>query len=108
MKYHTSLREVNCPVSVKRSLEDTFVGTVTIGERGQVVIPADARKKLDLQTGDTLMVMTHPEKQGLMMLKIDAVREFLTHLAAQLSMVEDQTIAASADSDRSESENKTE
>jgi AbrB family looped-hinge helix DNA binding protein len=88
MKFHTSLREVNCLVNVKRSLEDSFVGTVTIGERGQVVIPADARKKLDLHTGDTLMIMTHPERQGLMMVKIDAVREFLSHMAANLSMVD--------------------
>ena len=76
-------------MSTKGSLDDTFVGAVTIGERGQVVIPAEARKKLDLHTGDRLMIMTHPEKQGLMMVKIDAMREFLSHMAANLSMVED-------------------
>lgn len=76
-------------MSSKESLDDAFVGAVTVGERGQIVIPADARKKLDLHTGDRLMIMTHPEKQGLMMVKIDAVREFLQHMAANLSMVED-------------------
>lgn len=32
-------------------------GTATLGKRGQVVIPADMRKKLDLQNGEQLMVL---------------------------------------------------
>jgi len=33
-----------------------FYGSVTIGERGQVVIPADARKSLNLEKGEKLLV----------------------------------------------------
>jgi AbrB family looped-hinge helix DNA binding protein len=32
-------------------------GTTTMGERGQVVIPAQARKDLNLKPGDQLLVM---------------------------------------------------
>lgn len=69
-------------------MEDCFFGTVNVGERGQVVIPAEARKKLDIQTGDKLVVMGHPAKQGLMMVKMGAMREFLDDLAARLNLAE--------------------
>lgn len=36
---------------------DKLYGTTTMGARGQVVIPACARKDLSLQPGDQLMVM---------------------------------------------------
>lgn len=75
-------------MDTKRSLEDAFVGAVTVGERGQVVIPAEARKKLDIHTGDRLFVMAHPDRGGMMLLKIDSMREFLNHMATNLSMVE--------------------
>jgi len=75
-------------VTPKLDLEQCFVGAVTVGERGQVVIPADARKKLDIHTGDRLLVMGHPNREGLMLFKIEAVREFLSHLTVGLSMAE--------------------
>jgi AbrB family looped-hinge helix DNA binding protein len=37
--------------------QDKMYGTTTIGTKGQVVIPADARKDLDLKPGDQLLVM---------------------------------------------------
>lgn len=41
-----------------KKFQDTqFYGITTMGERGQVVIPADARKELDLQPGEKLIVL---------------------------------------------------
>jgi len=80
-------------VAAKLDLEHGFIGAVTVGERGQVVIPADARKKLDIHTGDRLLVMGHPNRDGLMLFKVEAVREFLDHLAAGLSMAEGEPFA---------------
>ena len=37
--------------------QDKFYGTTTIGTKGQVVIPANARKELNLKPGDQLVVM---------------------------------------------------
>ncbi len=34
---------------------ETF-GAATVGERGQIVIPAQVRKKLDIRSGDQLIV----------------------------------------------------
>ncbi len=88
MKFHTPLKEVNVLAEpVKPGLDDIF-GTVNVGERGQIVIPAEVRKKLDIHTGDKLVLLGHPAKHGFMLLKIGAMREFLDDLAAKLSLVE--------------------
>jgi len=42
------------------SLEEAFQGAVTVGERGQVVIPADAREALEISPGDKLLVFAPP------------------------------------------------
>jgi AbrB family looped-hinge helix DNA binding protein len=55
---------------------DKFYGTTTIGARGQVVIPAQARKDLNLKPGDQLVVMTKFNKVlGLM--NTEAMSEFV-------------------------------
>ena len=49
-------------------------GLVTIGDKGQIVIPAKARKIFDISTGDQLVVLGD-EGQGLAMIKSE---KFLT------------------------------
>lgn len=39
-----------------------FYGSVTVSERGQVVIPAEARADFDIKTGDKLLVLADLEK----------------------------------------------
>jgi len=41
---------------LERELGTEFYGSVTLGERGQVVIPAQARKELGIEPGDKLLV----------------------------------------------------
>lgn len=52
-------------LTVSKSLEDISMkdsteifGTVTVGQRGQVVIPMKARKALKIKEGDQLIVMS--------------------------------------------------
>jgi AbrB family looped-hinge helix DNA binding protein len=71
---------------------DDFFGAVNVGERGQIVIPAEARKKLDIHTGDKLLVLGHPAKNGLMLVKIGAMREFLNDLATKLNLAESEHV----------------
>ncbi|MDH7571021.1 MAG: AbrB/MazE/SpoVT family DNA-binding domain-containing protein [Armatimonadota bacterium] len=61
----------------KSPLTEHFCGTVTVGERGQVVIPAEVRKQFGIESGDKLLVFRHPMMACVTMLKIDAVRDFL-------------------------------
>jgi AbrB family looped-hinge helix DNA binding protein len=64
----------------KPSLEEIFFGAVTVGERGQVVIPAEARKAHGIQPGDKLLVLRHPHAHGLVIAKLDDVRAVLDEL----------------------------
>ncbi|OGD35107.1 hypothetical protein A2V94_08935 [Candidatus Atribacteria bacterium RBG_16_35_8] len=39
-----------------------FYGSITVSERGQIVIPADARRDFNIKTGDKLLVFGDMEK----------------------------------------------
>lgn len=47
-----------------------FYGAVTVSERGQIVIPAQARRDLNIRPGDKLLVLGDPA-QGLALATID-------------------------------------
>ncbi|MBR1866984.1 MAG: AbrB/MazE/SpoVT family DNA-binding domain-containing protein [Clostridia bacterium] len=42
---------------MKEVKEDRFIISVKVGPKGQMTIPAEARKIFDIKVGDTLMVM---------------------------------------------------
>ena len=48
-----------------------FIVSVRVGPKGQITIPVEARKMLDINEGDTLMVLGD-EKKGLAIVKADA------------------------------------
>ena len=49
-------------------------GTVKVGERGQIVIPKEARELFDIRPGDTLLVLGD-EEQGIAVVKADVMEE---------------------------------
>ena len=59
----------------ERKKDSRLYGTVKVGDRGQVVIPAQARKELDIKPGDLLFVMAGRNRRGIAMVKADAMRE---------------------------------
>lgn len=46
-------------------------GMTRVSERGQVVIPANIRKDLDIETGDTFIVLKRKDSAGLTLIKTD-------------------------------------
>ena len=61
-------------------------GTVTIGQRGQVVIPMKARKALGIKQGDQLIVMSGPPgKKDISLIPVRRVAEFLGDFEEHLS-----------------------
>lgn len=61
-----------------------FYGAVTVSERGQVVLPAVARRDLGINPGDKLLVLGDPE-HGIALMKIELVmRQGFTTLVEQL------------------------
>lgn len=49
-----------------------FYGAVTVSERGQIVIPAQARRDHSIAPGDKLLVLGDPE-QGLALMKLEVL-----------------------------------
>lgn len=70
--------------------DDCFYGSTTVGERGQIVIPAEAREDMGIRPGDKLLVMRHPVYQGLMIAKIDSLKGFLDEFARGLDLVDSE------------------
>lgn len=68
--------------------DDHFFGAVTVGERGQVVIPAEARKRFDISPGDKLLIMSDPGRKALMLCKIGSLKSFMASFQEGLARVE--------------------
>lgn len=64
-------------------------GTATVGTKGQVVIPADAREELGIAAGDRLYVVGSKEMQWVGFIKEDQLRELLNHLTDSLEQYKD-------------------
>jgi len=69
------------------SIDDMFYGTATIGDRGQVVIPADARKDCDIHAGDKLLVFRHPlHPRMLILAKVSEMESMLKQWSETLTV----------------------
>lgn len=65
---------------------ERFYGTTTLGEKGQAVIPAEARKSMCIKKGDKLLVFG----MGCDMIaitKLSGVEQFTKHLSARLDAI---------------------
>ncbi|MEQ4722942.1 AbrB/MazE/SpoVT family DNA-binding domain-containing protein [Nonomuraea sp. B19D2] len=64
-----------------------FYGAVTVSERGQIVIPAQARRDLGIAPGDKLLVLGDPE-QGLALMSIQHLMRNLKGSSALLEQIQ--------------------
>ncbi|MGB9857484.1 MAG: AbrB/MazE/SpoVT family DNA-binding domain-containing protein [Dictyoglomaceae bacterium] len=55
-------------------------GAATLSERGQIVIPQEAREDLNLKPGDKLIVMCMGPKTGLMLIKAEDLLSFFEEM----------------------------
>lgn len=55
-------------------MKDKFVGIAKVGEKGQIVIPKEARDMFDIKTGDSVIVLCDKER-GIALLKADAIED---------------------------------
>ena len=55
-------------------MKDKFVGIARVGEKGQIVIPKEAREMFDIKSGDSIIVLCDKEK-GIALLKADAIED---------------------------------
>jgi AbrB family looped-hinge helix DNA binding protein len=67
-----------------------YWGSATIGERGQMVIPADARKALGIEPGDKMVIFGQDRGQRLVLVKSDVVTQHVTRALGDLAALEAQ------------------
>ena len=53
---------------------DKFVGISKVGEKGQIVIPKEARDMFDIKSGDYIIVLCD-KKQGIALIKSDIIED---------------------------------
>ena len=63
--------------------EGKYAWMVKIGEKGQFVIPKQARELFDLQPGDEILVLGDREK-GIAILPKDKAREYMQQIFSEL------------------------
>ena len=53
-------------------MKDKFVGIAKVGEKGQIVIPKEARDMFDIKPGDSVVILCD-KKKGMAVLKSDII-----------------------------------
>ena len=54
--------------------KDKYIGVCKVGEKGQIVIPKEARQMFDINPGDSVLVLCD-KKRGIAIIKADMVED---------------------------------
>ena len=61
---------------MKNINKDRFIVSVKVGEKGQIIVPKEAREMFNISPGDTLMILGDKER-GLAIMKSEAVYDLM-------------------------------
>lgn len=64
-------------------------GSTVMGERGQVVIPAEAREEIGVEPGEKLIVFGNPKRGVIIIFKSDIMARFADMMFKKASFFED-------------------
>jgi len=68
-------------------VQPDFYGSSTVGERGQIVLPIDLRKKFDINAGDKLLVLGGEQMGvwGIFMVKSEVLNQIMAMFGNNIS-----------------------
>jgi AbrB family looped-hinge helix DNA binding protein len=66
----------------------SLAGTVTVGQKGQIVIPVELREKMNIKTGDKLIALYIDDKKAMGFITEDAAKEMVDKMGEQMSALE--------------------
>jgi len=69
-----------------------FFSITTIGERGQLVIPKEARDALELKAGDKLFVMPSRRGDGILLMKEQNIKEIAVMMSEKAELFNKKSI----------------
>lgn len=61
-----------------------LLGTATVGPKGQVVIPAEARERMGISPGDKLVTLYLPQKKAVGFIRQSDVQEIIDRMGSRL------------------------
>ncbi len=64
-------------------------GTVKVGEKGQIVIPKEARDHFGIKSGDTLLVLGD-DRNGLVVTRPEVINDIAMQILGQLEQEEER------------------
>jgi len=65
-----------------------FYGSVTVGERGQIVVPIEARTEFKIKQKDKLVVFGFGPGGGLLILKAEVLNQYVSRSLEYLSSLQ--------------------
>jgi len=80
-----------------------FYAAVTLGERGQIVIPQEAREEMKLQPGEKLLVFQGPKGMGLSIMPARAVSAFVAEAMERLSKLNMAALSKKEEAEKEDS-----
>ena len=75
---------------MKNPSSGKIFGSVTVGERGQVVIPVEVRKSFKIKSGDKLIVFAKPEMFSFV--PADSFNQFLNEATRLMSKFKNKNL----------------
>lgn len=57
-----------------------FYGAATVGSKGQVVIPMEAREELNMKEGDKVVIVKAPHHDGILIHKAEILEKHLANI----------------------------
>jgi AbrB family looped-hinge helix DNA binding protein len=73
-----------------KDFETRFYDVVTVGERGQVVIPSKARKTLGIRPGDKLLALEGPMGSSVVFFKIKSIDAVIEKMSKAIGKIKRQ------------------
>ncbi|HCH34375.1 MAG: Transcriptional regulator, AbrB family [Candidatus Saccharibacteria bacterium GW2011_GWC2_48_9] len=69
-----------------------FWGSATVGTKGQIVIPSEARQALDMKEGDKLLIVSSAHSETLVVVKPDVLEQHMQRVQTNIKDLLDEDI----------------